>query len=371
MTFVLNEITVGTEMSNERLISKAMKKETVVFLALTFALTFLLNLIIWVNYDSLVHSVELISLGARVQMTIPAFSAIILNLFVFKTKIYPRKVKILFYYFLGLAAVFTLTFALWLVNPINIASIQLESMENFGPIVAMSLLNLATLVLTFGWIALVFAWNLKSNSRQELKIAKLSFGKPSYYLLFGLFFFSYFLLSTILNWGFNLGSSPSEPTELVTWLLGFATIIFGPILGFPPLFGEEYGWRIFLQDKLSLQFSRFKAVLLVGLVWGLWHAPLIALGLNYPDYPVLGIPLFTIFAIEISIPLGLAAFKSSSVWLAAYLHGIINNTANILAAYLYNTSDTVHSFGIGIYGLLILGAITFAFLKSKDWKESG
>jgi hypothetical protein len=58
-------------------------------------------------------------------------------------------------------------------------------------------------------------------------------------------------------------------------------------------------------------------------------------------------------------------------WLAAYLHGIVNNTANILAAYLYNPSDTVYSFGIGIYGLLVLGAITLAFLESKDWKESG
>ena len=245
------ETSLEKEMSNGRPISKSLKNETVGFLAVTFALTFLLNLIMWVHYDSLVQSVELIQLGARLQMTIPAFSAIILNLFVFKTTIYPRKVKILFYYFLGIAALFTLVFALWLVNPIDIASIQPQSMENLGPIVAMSLLNLATLVLTFGWIALVFAWNLRSNSRQELKIAKLSFGNPSYYLLFGLFFFGYFLLSSILNLGFNLGSSPSEPTELGTWLLGFVTIIFGPILGFPSLFGEEYGWRIFLQARLA------------------------------------------------------------------------------------------------------------------------
>ncbi len=371
MVFILAEKSVEKEMSNGRPVSKSLKTEIVAFLALTLGLTFLLNLIMWINYDSIVESIELLSLATRVQMIIPAFSAIILNLFVFKTKTYPRKPKILFYYFLVLAALFTLVFALWLVNPIDIASIQLESIENLGPIVVMGVLNLATLILTLGWIALAFAWNLKSDSRKELRVAKLSFGKPSYYLLFSLFFFGYLLLSTILNWGFNLGSPPSEPTELGSLLLGFATIIFGPILGFPQLFGEEYGWRIFLQDRLAQQYGRIKSVLLVGLVWGLWHAPLIAGGLNYPGYPFLGILLFTIFAIEISIPLGLAVFKSKSVWLAAYLHGVINYSANILASYFYNPSDPVYSFGIGIYGLLVLGAIAFAFLQSKEWKESG
>jgi len=365
----LAEKSVEKEMGNWRPVSKSLKTETVVFLALTLGLTFLLNLVMWVNYDLIVESIELLSLATRVQMTIPAFSAIILNLFVFKTKTYPRKPKILFYYFLVLAALFALVFALWLVNPIDLASIQPESMENLGLLVVMGVLNLATLLLTLGWIALAFVWNLKSDSREELRVARLSFGKPSYYLLFSLFFFGYFLLSTILNWGFSLGSSPSEPTELGSLLLGFATIIFGPILGFPQLFGEEYGWRIFLQDRLAQQYGRVKGVLLVGLVWGLWHAPLVAGGLNYPGYPFLGIFLFTIFAIEISIPLGLAVFKSKSVWLAVYLHGVINYSANILASYLYNPSDPVYSFGIGIYGLLVLGAITLAFLKSKDWKE--
>jgi len=366
----LLEGSVEKEIGNGRPVSKSLKTEIVVFLALTFGLTLLLNLIMWINYDLIVESIELLSLATRVQMIIPAFSAIVLNLFVFKTKTYPRKSKILFYYFLVLAVLFVVVFALWLVNPIDVAAIQIGSIENLGSILAMAFLNLAVLILTVGWIALAFFWNFRSESRKELKVAKLSFGKPSYYLLFGLFFFGYLLLSTILNWGFNLGSPPSEPIELGSFLLGFATIIFGPILGFPQLFGEEYGWRIFLQDRLAQQYGRIKGVLLVGVVWGLWHAPLIAGGLNYPGYPVLGILLFTIFAIEISIPLGLAVFKSKSVWLAAYLHGIINYSASILASYLYNPSDPVYSFGIGIYGLLVLGALTFAFLKSKEWKES-
>ena len=364
------EKSVEKEMNNGIPVSKSLKTETVVFLALTLGLTFLLNLIMWVNSDLIMESIELLSLATRVQMIIPAFSAIILNLFVFKAKTYTRKSKILFYYFLVLVALFILVFALWLINPIDIASIQLESIENLGPILVMAFLNLTILILTLGWIALVFAWNLKSDSRKELRIAKLSFGKASYYLLFSLFFFGYFLLSTILNWVFNLGSPPSEPVELGVMLLGFATIFLGPILAFPTLFGEEYGWRIFLQDRLAHQYSRLKAVLLVGLVWGIWHIPKIILEGAYSDGPVLGIIVYTISTILISIPLGLATFKSKSVWLAAYLHGIFA-TPNILAAYFYNPSDPVYSFVLGIYGLPVLGALALAFLKSKEWKERG
>jgi len=310
------------------------------------------------------------SVEKKINKIIPAFSAIILNLFVFKTKTCPRKPKILFYYFLVLAALFTLVFALWLVNPIDLSSIQIESMENLGSILVLALLNFAVLILTLGWIALVFAWNFKSDSRKELEVAKLSFGKPSYYLLFTLFFFGYFLLSTILNWVFNLGSTPSEPVELGVMLLGFATIFFGPILSFPTLFGEEYGWRIFLQDRLGHQYSRFGAVLLVGLVWGIWHIPKIILEGIYSDGSVLSIIVYTISTILISIPLGLGTFKSKSVWLAAYLHGIFA-TPNILAEYFYNPSDPLYSFVFGIYGLPVLGGLTLVFLKSKEWKKRG
>jgi len=72
--------------------------------------------------------------------------------------------------------------------------------------------------------------------------------------------------------------------------------------------------------------------------------------------------------ILISIPLGLGTFKSKSVWLAAYLHGIFI-TPNILAANFYNPSDLLYSFGLGIYGLPVLGVLTLVFLKSKEWKK--
>ena len=357
-------------MSRGRPVSKSLKKETVVFIALTLGLTFLLNFVMWINYELIAKRIELFSLALQFQMLLPAFSAIILNLFIFKSKPFSRKSRILFYYFLILTGLYALTFALWLINPIDITSIQLGSIENLGLTVLMGLLSLVTTLLTIGWIGLVFFWNLKSDSRKELKADKLSFGKPIYYLLFSLFFLGYYTLSTILNWGFNLGSTPAEPVELGTLLLGFAAIFYGSIVGLAQLFGEEYGWRIFLQTRLAKQYGRTKGVLLAGLVWGLWHAPLVVgAGWTFPGYPVLGVFLFTILSILLSIPLGLAVFKSQSVWLAAFVHGVINYSVNYLAFNFYMPTDNVYSFGIGIYGLLILGVIVFIFLKAKEWKE--
>ena len=149
MAFILAEKPVEKE-SNRRTGSRSFKKETIVFIALTLGLTFLLNFVMWLNFDLIVESIELLALATRVQMSIPAFSAIILNLFIFKTKIFPRKARILFYYFLVLATLFTLVFAFWLVNPIDISSIQPDSIENLGQILIAGILELSTLILTLG-----------------------------------------------------------------------------------------------------------------------------------------------------------------------------------------------------------------------------
>lgn len=39
-------------------------------------------------------------------------------------------------------------------------------------------------------------------------------------------------------------------------------------------FGEEYGWRYFLWPKLQNRFGKRKGVLLLRILWGLWHLPL-------------------------------------------------------------------------------------------------
>jgi len=71
-------------------------------------------------------------------------------------------------------------------------------------------------------------------------------------------------------------------------------IFLGPVLNFVTCFGEEWGLRGYLLPKMAKKFSLVKMLLIIGVIWGLWHAPLTALGHNYgvgyPGFPFLGIP---------------------------------------------------------------------------------
>ena len=134
--------------------------------------------------------------------------------------------------------------------------------------------------------------------------------------------------------------------------------------------GEEYGWRGYLQQEL-IKMGRVKGVLLVGIIWGVWHAPVIAMGHNYPGHPVLGPILMVAYAVFLAYVLGYAVLKSGSIWLAAYLHALNNQVNSLLLATLYTPNDPAFSFGLGIYGLPIMAAIVLLILRDPIWREGG
>ncbi|WP_371865723.1 CPBP family intramembrane glutamic endopeptidase [Dictyobacter kobayashii] len=94
-------------------------------------------------------------------------------------------------------------------------------------------------------------------------------------------------------------------------------------------FGEEYGWRGYLQSEL-LKMGRVRGVLLVGVIWGAWHWPLILMGFSYPNYPLLGLLLTVLFTMGFAIVLGTAVLRSGSVLLAAYLHALNDQTTGFI-----------------------------------------
>ena len=93
----------------------------------------------------------------------------------------------------------------------------------------------------------------------------------------------------------------------------------------PFTFGEEWGWRGYLLPKL-LPLGQWPALLISGAIWGLWHAPIILLGFNYPGHPVLGVFLRTIFCTIIGIILGWTGLATGSVWPAVLGHAGINSS---------------------------------------------
>lgn len=93
-------------------------------------------------------------------------------------------------------------------------------------------------------------------------------------------------------------------------------------------FGEEAGWRGYLLHEWKhMQF--WKASLFIGLIWGIWHAPLILLGYNYPEHPQLGVLMMTVWCILLTPVFIYITLKAKSVIAAAVMHGTLNASVGI------------------------------------------
>ena len=111
------------------------------------------------------------------------------------------------------------------------------------------------------------------------------------------------------------------------WVMILSTIFSGIVAGCTVnalfAFGEEYGWRNYMVSALrGVKF--WKAALLIGFVWGIWHAPLILLGHNYPQHPVAGVPMMCVFCILLGTLELYLVLRTHSVIPAAVMHGTIN-----------------------------------------------
>lgn len=95
-------------------------------------------------------------------------------------------------------------------------------------------------------------------------------------------------------------------------------------------FGEELGWRGYLQPRITEKYGWAKGLMILGIVWGYWHMPGVLLGHNYPDYPILGaLVLMPILTTAFSWVLGEAYRKSMNIWVPVVLHGAINISAEV------------------------------------------
>lgn len=122
----------------------------------------------------------------------------------------------------------------------------------------------------------------------------------------------------------------TQPPVVVLYVLG---AIGGLVAGFTVnglfAFGEEYGWRGVLMDELA-PLGPVRANLLTGVLWGLWHAPIIALGFNYPGTPVAGALVMCIWVTPLSFILWRSRELSGSVLAPAVIHGAFNGSAGVL-----------------------------------------
>ncbi len=113
----------------------------------------------------------------------------------------------------------------------------------------------------------------------------------------------------------------------------FQAVLISPIVNALFILGEEFGWRAYLQPKL-LPLGWRTAMVAMGVIWGLWHAPVILMGYNYgtdyPGAPWAGVLMMCWMTFVTGTWFGWLALKGRSVWPAVIGHGSINGFARIV-----------------------------------------
>jgi membrane protease YdiL (CAAX protease family) len=151
------------------------------------------------------------------------------------------------------------------------------------------------------------------------------------------------------------------PIGALVWIQILALPLVG-LINSVATFGEEYGWRGYLLPGL-LPLGQGRALILSGIIWGLWHAPIIAMGYNYPQHPYLGIALMCVFTTIAGILLGWTRLATGSVWPAVLGHAAINAAGGsyVLLAQAGASVDTAQATLLGWSGwilpLLLIGVL--------------
>jgi len=131
------------------------------------------------------------------------------------------------------------------------------------------------------------------------------------------------------------------------FLLGIIqALIAGVTVNAVAAFGEEFGWRGFLLKEFS-HLNLWKASLIIGLIWGVWHAPIIMQGHNYSQHPFIGVFMMIIWCILLTPIMIYIRVKSKSVMTAAIFHGSLNASYSLAIMYVIGGNDLT----IGLTGL--------------------
>ena len=154
---------------------------------------------------------------------------------------------------------------------------------------------------------------------------------------------------------------PLGPRGLVL-LTAASTLTLGTAINCLATFGEEFGWRAYLQPKLMPLGARW-AIVLVGVIWGVWHWPIILMGYNYPDAPVLGALAMVFVTVVFGTFLGWVTVRGESVWPAVIGHAAINANAGIGLLFVQgNPSSLLGPAPTGVVGLLPLAVLALWLL---------
>jgi len=229
------------------------------FLGLTFGLTWLLDLALYLIGGLTNPAAALI---LQFQMLLPAFSAMLLGAFFFKEspihyQTNHRTSRWFVYYYLVLTVLYLLGVIAALILPEQ--AITITSLLLIPSVLGLVLIIILRLV----------------GGKDSFTGTGLGGGKARIWLFYGLGLTAFYGLQTFLNYIFKMGklvdlltafpqmAAANLPAVALMPIMALNTVVIGPFLGLIIAFGEEYGWRGYLQTEL-IRLGRVRGVFLLG-----------------------------------------------------------------------------------------------------------
>ena len=214
------------------------------------------------------------------------------------------------------------------------------------------------------WSPGIAAVIMLSFYRRPLTSFGWGWGKTKYQLGSYLLPAAYVLAAQIIVWTTGLGGLVGEPLgKMVFGSLKNAIMWTGLACIFA--LGEEIGWSGYFAPRLAGIMSFTQVALARGLVWSVWHYPLII----WSDYGPVTLPLwyklliFTIVMTAISFPYTWLRLQSGSIWTGMFMHASHNLfIQKIFPPLTINTGKTdwfVNEFGLVVASVTIVVAIIF------------
>lgn len=154
------------------------------------------------------------------------------------------------------------------------------------------------------------------------------------------------------------------PVGLFIFLFFVVEGIIGMFGSMSTALGEEIGWRGFLVPELGSISSYTTTSFISGIIWAVWHYPLLVFGNYNNGTPAwYGMLCFTVMVISMSFVFAWFRLKSGSLWTGVLLHA--SHNLFIQAFFTPITTDTgrskwfIDEFGAIVPAVTLLLAIYF------------
>ena len=170
------------------------------------------------------------------------------------------------------------------------------------------------------------------------------------------------------------GSAMAPEAIMKTFFIQTAmALTIAPLVNFIPCFGEEWGWRGYMMPKLLKLMDFSPACIVGGIIWGIWHAPLIAVGhnygLGYAGAPWTGIAMMSLFCVAAGTVFTYWCVKTGSCIPAIIGHGAINGFAAAPTFFIADNSRAILGptmcGAVGMTAIIIVAAVILFKFKPE------